>query len=186
MTDADFSPALGGEKAQPEPPPPPPPPPAEEPVATASRGAGPATNGGDDELPPEIAALLAPFGRLAEIFTEAAQGRGTAPASRGAAPPAGGEEVAEALAREVENFMGGAIREISQRLPATLAALNGIFDAVEQAISPLVDDLGNAIDAATAQRPAPAPPEIVDAVDAVDATPVAEREIPPVDLPPNA
>ncbi len=183
MTDEDFSPALGGEKAQPDPLPPPPPAPeaAAPPQRDAEYGPDPT-----DELPPEIAALLAPFGRLAEIFADAAQGR--TPPTRTAGTTGAGDEVAEVLAREVEAFMGGALREISQRLPATLAALGGIVDAVEQAITPLVDDLGSAIDAATAQRGGAESPAIVDAVDAVDAVPQpgTEHEIPPVDLPPNA
>lgn len=177
MTDPqdDFSPALGGAKAQPEPPPPPPPP-AEEPAAAADEPTPTA-----DEIPPEIAALLAPFSRLAEIFADAAEGRPTTPAPGATPGTLGlGDQAAEVLAREVEAFMGGAIRELSQRLPATLAALGGIVDAVEQAVAPLAEELGNAVDAAGARNANPPTPEIVDAVDAVDA------EIPPVDLPPNA
>ena len=75
MTNEDLSPALGGEKAQPEPPPPPPPP-AEGPTEAPPRGGGRAS-GPPDELPPELAALLGPFGRLAEAFADAAQGRTT-------------------------------------------------------------------------------------------------------------
>lgn len=185
MADDDFSPALGGEKAQPEPPPPPP---VDEPADAAPRRRPAPT---EDEIPPELAALLGPFARLAEIFQEGATSR--PPAARTPGTTGVGDEAAEAIAREVEAFMGGAIREISQRLPATLAALNGLVDAVEQAITPLVDDLGQAIDAAAARGAQPAAPEIVDAVDAVDGVDAAEAtsaageaEIPPVDLPPNA
>lgn len=173
----DFSPALGGAKAQPEPAPPPP---AEEPAAAAEAPSSTA-GGTSDEIPPELAALLAPFGRLAEIFADAAEGRAPTPGPGATPGTLGlGDQAAEVLAREVEAFMGGAIRELSQRLPATLAALGGIVDAVEQAVAPLAEELGGAIDAAAARNASSPAPEIVDAVD-----PAEPIEIPPVDLPPS-
>lgn len=162
MSHDDLSPTLGGSRAQSAPEP-------EAPRAAEAPPAAPQT-----DMPPELAALFAPFGRLAELFTEA--GGTVRVSARTSVPP-------DAMQQGIDALVTGLFGSLGARLPITLAAIEGLVDVVEQAITPALDGLQASlreiqIESDGPEVGVPADPDgIVDAV---------EAPIPPVDLPPEA
>lgn len=138
MATDDLSPTLGGERA-PEPPLPPPPPPER-----------PAPNrGGPRETVEEdpIAALFGAsgpldFGRIAALFTDdrarptSGRADGQGASGRGGDPPHATEE----FVREIEGFFNSAAQIFQERMPPALAAFEGLVDAMERALDPLINE----------------------------------------------
>lgn len=175
----EYAPALGGTRAQPEPPPP-----VEAPSAQAE---APFSGAVEPDFPPELAAFLGPLGRLAELFAEAGNANGPTPTRLGRTGPVDAE-VASALGQGLELVLGEALRAFSGRLTPALAAFEGIVDAVEEAITPLLDELSNAARDAGLRAEGLPTGDVDGDAEIVDSIPIEENEvmIPPVDLPPGA
>lgn len=145
MTDRpedDLSPSLGGDRATEAPP--------VEPEARRDDGAP-----GGGEAPPELEALLAELGQgdLAEALRRLGPLLGGLQAGRAASAPeleqlfGRGEAPIEELfsrlepfSQEVAGIVEDTVRLVEERLPPTLAAFEGLFDAIGQVFQPLFEE----------------------------------------------